>query len=96
MPTLESYYESHTSDGFMIIAIEAGDAQADVLPFVQTYGLKFQVWLDPQNASLAAFRNQNLPNSFVIDRSGIVRYAWTGEISRAMLEKSVTPLLKKD
>lgn len=96
MPTLESYYESHASEGFTIIAIEAGEAKKDVLPFVESYGLSFQIWLDPHNASLQAFRNQNLPNSFVIDRDGIVRYAWTGEISRAMLEKFVTPLLKKD
>ncbi len=96
MPTLESYYESHASDGFMIIAIEAGDAQKDVMPFVQAHGLKFRVWLDPQNASLAAFRNPNLPNSFVIDRSGVVRYAWTGEINRAMLEEYITPLLRAD
>ncbi len=96
MPTLEAYYEKHASDGFMVVAIEAGDAKSNVLPFVQAYGLKFGVWLDPHNASLQAFRNPNLPNSFVIDRSGTVRYAWTGEISEAMLEKFITPLLSKD
>jgi hypothetical protein len=32
----------------------------------------------------------------VIDRSGTVRYAWTGEINQAMLEKYVTPLLTED
>ncbi len=96
MPTLESYYEQHAADGLMIVAIEAGEAQKDVAPFVEAYGLKFAVWLDPQNASLAAFRNQNLPNSFVLDRTGTVRYAWTGEISRAMLEKFVTPLVRQN
>jgi hypothetical protein len=29
----------------------------------------------------------------VIDRQGMVRYAWTGEINLAMLEKYVTPLI---
>ncbi len=96
MPTLESYFEQYASEGFMIIAIEAGESQKDVQPFVQAYGLKFPVWLDPQNASLAVFRNTNLPNSFVLDRSGMVRYAWTGEISRAMLEKYVTPLVRQN
>jgi cytochrome c biogenesis protein CcmG/thiol:disulfide interchange protein DsbE len=93
MPTLASYYQDHASDGLMIIAIEAGESRNDVLPFVQGYGMKFQVWLDPQNASMAVFRNSNLPSSYVIDRTGTVRYAWTGAISRAMLEKYVTPLL---
>jgi cytochrome c biogenesis protein CcmG, thiol:disulfide interchange protein DsbE len=93
MPTLAAYYEDHSSDGLMIIAIEAGESRNDVLPFIQTYGLKFQVWLDPQKASMAVFRNQNLPSSYVIDRTGIIRFAWTGAISRAMLETYVTPLL---
>lgn len=96
MPTLESYYEAHAPEGFLIIAIEAGESQTDVEPFVHAYGLKFPVWLDPQNASLAVFRNSSLPNSFVLDRSGMVRYAWTGEISRAMLEKYVTPLVRQN
>jgi peroxiredoxin len=93
MPTLEAYYESHSAQNFMIIAIEAGDAQETVSQFAQTLGLRFHVWLDPRNASLYAFRNSGLPNSFVIDRTGTVRYAWTGPISRSMLEKYVTPLL---
>lgn len=93
MPTLSAYYNEHTSEGFTIIAIEAGDPVGGVSQFVQTLGLKFPVWLDPDGASLRAFGNGTLPNSYVIDRSGTVRYAWTGEISKAMLEKYVTPLL---
>ncbi len=96
MPTLEAYHEQHASQGLVIIAIEAGDGLENVQPFVQSYGLQFHVWLDPQNASLSAFRNPNLPNSYVLDRSGTVRYAWTGEISRTMLEKYVTPLLNEN
>ncbi len=93
MPTLEAFYQAHAADGLTIIAVEAGETQAEVMPFVQRYGLTFPVWLDPQNASLHAFHNDNLPNSYVIDRSGTVRYAWTGAISRDMLEAYITPLL---
>jgi peroxiredoxin len=96
MPTLSAYYREHTTEGFTIIAIEAGDPGHVVAPFVQSYNLEFPVWLDPNRDSLQAFGNGTLPNSYVIDRSGTVRYAWTGEISKAMLEKYVTPLLKED
>lgn len=96
MPTLAAYYNEHTAEGFMIIAIEAGDPVDGVSKFAQSYGLKFPVWLDPNGASLRAFGNSTLPNSYVIDRAGTVRYAWTGEISRAMLEKYVTPLLAEN
>ena len=93
MPTLSAYYNAHRSEGFTIIAIEAGDAADEVMQFVENHGLNFPVWLDPDGASLRAFGNGNLPNSYVIDRSGTVRLAWTGEISKAALEEYVTPLL---
>lgn len=91
MPTLSAYYNQHSSQGFAIVAIEAGEPAEEVSQFAQSYGLKFPVWLDPNGASLRAFGNGTLPNSYVIDRTGTVRYAWTGEISKAMLEKYVTP-----
>ena len=93
MPTLSAYYNEHNAEGLMIIAIEAGDPIDDVSQFAQSRNLKFQIWLDPNGAALKAFGNGSLPNSYVIDRSGIVRYAWTGEINKAMLEKYITPLL---
>ena len=96
MPTLAAYYNEHNPEGFTIIAIEAGESLESVSQFANDFNLKFPVWLDPDGASLNAFGNGNLPNSFVIDRSGTVRYAWTGEISRVMLEKYITPLLAEN
>jgi len=96
MPTLAAYYNEHTADGFMIVAIEAGDPFEDVSQFAKSYELNFQVWLDPNGAALKAFGNGSLPNSYVIDRSGTIRYAWTGEINKAMLEKYVTPVIKEN
>lgn len=95
MPTLEAYYENHADEGFVIIAVEAGEPKDVVSQFATDYGLQFQVWLDPEGASTRAIGNGNLPNSFVIDRTGTVRYAWTGEINQEMLEKYVTPLLSE-
>ena len=96
MPILAAFYNKHKSAGFTIIAIEAGDFEDVISPFVESNNLEFPVWLDPNGASLRAFGNSTLPNSYVIDRSGIIRYAWTGEINGAMLEKYITPLLTKD
>jgi hypothetical protein len=76
------------------IAIEAGESPVDVAAFVKEYGLGFSVWPDPSQKALEAFRNNALPNSYLIDRSDVVRLAWSGAISREMLEKYVTPLLE--
>lgn len=93
MPTLKKFHDAHSAEGFTIIAVEAGDGKDEVLQFANSLGLTFPIWLDPEGAALNAFKNGSLPNSYVIDRSGTVRYAWTGEISLAMLEKFVTPLI---
>ena len=93
MPTLQAYYEAHALQGLTVIGIEAGEPADEVTQFANSLGLTFPVWVDTETASLTAFRNSGLPNSYVIDRSGTVRLAWIGEISRPMLEKHVTPLL---
>jgi peroxiredoxin len=95
MPTLQSYFEDHHHQGFMVVAIEAGEPASDVAQFAINYSLTFTVLPDPSNNSLVAFHNFSLPNSYVIDRDGLVRLAWNGEIDRANLEKYVTPLVEE-
>lgn len=95
MPTLEGYYRDHHKENFIILAIEAGgDPHDQIVVFAKHFDLSFPVLEDPQGTSLAAFRTQSLPSSFVIDPEGRVKLAWVGAISRAMLEKYVTPMLE--
>lgn len=96
MPTLQAYFEDHHKKGFTIVAIDAGDTVDEIVQFVDDYGLTFPVWPDARMKAIAAFRNQGLPSSYVIDRQGIVRLAWAGAVSRDVLEKYVTPMLKED
>jgi cytochrome c biogenesis protein CcmG/thiol:disulfide interchange protein DsbE len=94
MPTLEAFYQAHQEDGFVTLAINDGDPSDAVATFAREYNLTFPVLLDPMYlATDHAFKTQNLPSSFVIDREGNVRLRWVGEIDRASLEKYVTPLI---
>lgn len=94
MPTLQAFYDKYEKDGFVTIAINDGDPTADVLQFVEDYGLTFPVWLDPTYiATEQAFKTLNLPSSFVIDRDGTTRLMWVGAINRKMLEKHVAPVI---
>jgi thiol-disulfide isomerase/thioredoxin len=95
MPTLQAYYQAHRGDGFVVIAIEDGQPIAEVADYVKELGLTFPVWPDLKWVATEAFRINNLPTSFVIDRSGVVRLTWRGAITREALERYVTPLLKE-
>lgn len=94
MPTLQAYFEAHRQQSFVVIAIEAGEPVDQVQAFARDYGLTFPVWPDPGVQALRLFRNETLPNSYVIDRQGQVRLAWSGAISMQTLEQYVTPLLE--
>ena len=94
MPTLQSFYNRHRDEGFVVIGINDGDPKADVLQFVREYRLTFPIWLDPTYiATEQAFKTLGLPSSFVIDREGTIRLQWVGGISRKMLDQHVTPLI---
>jgi thiol-disulfide isomerase/thioredoxin len=95
MPILQAYYEDYAGKGFSIIAIDAGDPVSEVAKFAKDYGLGFPVWPDLTQKATVAFRNPGLPSSYLIDRQGVVRLAWTGAISRGMLDQYVTPLLEE-
>jgi peroxiredoxin len=94
MPALQSFYDEHRDEGFVVIAINDGDPTPDVLQFAKDYQLTFPVWLDPTYiATEQAFKTLNLPSSFVIDRQGTIRLQWVGGISRRMLDQHVSPLI---
>lgn len=95
MPTLKAYFEGHRRQKFIVLGIEAGEPASEVADFVRAYGLTFPVWPDTAQKALDAFHNDALPSSYLIDRTGRVRLAWTGAINRAALEKYITPLLEE-
>lgn len=95
MPVFNEYYNKYKDQGFEVVAVEAGDPEAQVRAFVEKNELDFTILLDPENQSLITFQNQSLPNSFVIDRRGHLRLAWTGAINMATLEKYITPLVEE-
>jgi peroxiredoxin len=95
MPELQAYYENHVHQNFVVVAIESGEPASTVADFAQGYELSFPIWLDPHGAALEAFKNWDLPSSYVIDQTGMVRLNWTGPVNQMTLEKFVTPLLEK-
>ncbi len=95
MPTLDAYYKDHNSEGFVVVAIEDGEPLEEVAAYARDNNLTFPIWPDIKWVATTAFKTNTLPSTFVIDRTGVVRLAWTGPITRDSLEKYVTPLIKE-
>jgi peroxiredoxin len=93
MPALEAYFQAHKGDGFTLVGINSGDQRDQVVDFKREYDLTFPLWLDPTGLALREFKNNALPSSYVIDKTGTVRFFWMGAVSLEALETYVTPLL---
>jgi peroxiredoxin len=95
MPALQSFYEKHRSEGFVLIGINQEETLEIVEPFVAEFGLTFPIWLDEDYLAEREFNTMSLPSSFLIDRSGRVRLMWVGGVSEIFLEKHVTKIIKE-
>ena len=95
MPTLQAYYNKHRNQDFTLVAIESGDPPGQVAEFTEQLNLTFPIWIDQEMKAIQVFRNQALPSSYLIDKSGTVILAWSGAINQDNLEKYITPLLEE-
>lgn len=95
MPDLQTFYNTHKDQGFVILAINAGDARPEVQSFASSYQLSFPVLLDTQVDVIKRMGIFNYPTSVLIDRNGIVKNIQVGMYPPENLVADVTPLLSK-
>jgi peroxiredoxin len=93
MPTLQSYYDQHKDDGFVVLAVNSQEDSATVNAFLQQTGFTFPVVLDSHAEMMNNYNIRALPTSYVIGRDGSIKYVHAGEINRQQLEAVIGPLL---
>jgi peroxiredoxin len=87
MPSMERLYQELKGKDFEILAvsIDASGANA-VAPFMRKYGLSFPALLDPRATIRGLYGATGVPESFIINREGIVEKVVIGPIDWATPE----------
>jgi len=93
MPALNAYYQKHLGEGFVILAINAGDAPADAAAFAKSYNLAFPVLLDPNVELLDGLQIHSYPTSILIGRDGVIKDIHIGLFTPEQIEAKIGPLL---
>ncbi len=93
LPDLAAYYAAHADEGFILIGVNEQESPATVSRYLAEQGLDFPVVLDGNGVVMARYGVTGLPSSFLINPEGQIVQMWTGMISRATLERAVTPRL---
>lgn len=84
IPTLQAFTreQANVRDGAVVLAVDMQEAQDDITRFLDARSItSLLVLMDEQGAVSDQYGVFNLPVTFVIDRSGIVRYPKYGEVT---------------
>lgn len=95
MPALNDYYLQHADQGFVVLAINAGDPERDVAAFAQDYQLAFPVLLDPHTRLLDSYYIDDYPTTILIGRNGVVEEIHIGKLTGDQIAAKVDPLLRQ-
>ena len=82
MPSLQSLQQKFSDKNFTVIGVSIDDmgSQDRIKDFLQSAGITYTIWLDPNNNFESTFKTIGTPESFLIDRDGIILYHWRGPI----------------
>jgi len=95
MPELDSYYQAHGDDGFVLLAVNAGETRARAAEYLAENNYTFPVLLDEDGAIADYFGGlRGMPTSFILNQAGEVTYQHVGMLTTADLDAHLTPLLQ--
>jgi cytochrome c biogenesis protein CcmG/thiol:disulfide interchange protein DsbE len=86
-PLFESKVSEHAADGLTVVGVLTDDPVEPARDFVATYGADWATVVDPDKAIKTAYRVAARPQSYFVDRSGVVRSIQIGEVNDADFER---------
>ncbi|MGE0441116.1 MAG: TlpA disulfide reductase family protein [Gemmatimonadales bacterium] len=92
MPAMERLYQELGPKGFKIaaVSVDEGDPK-DVLAFADEFGLTFDILHDDDGSVQKAFQTTMFPESFLVDRNGVIvkkaigEHPWASDANRLLI-----------
>ncbi len=94
-PRLVQWQAQHGAAGLQVLGVDTlfQDSRDAVAEFVKEYEVAYPILLDDTGAVAKQWAARQLPRSFVLDRSGLVRFIKIGELTEDDFQSEVLPLL---
>jgi peroxiredoxin len=98
-PKLQNLHGKYAASGLKIVGISEDEAEdkGKIADFASTYGAKFTLAWDADKSIAQSYKPETMPSSFLIDKSGVVRFAHVGyhDGEENDIEKEIRELLDK-
>jgi cytochrome c biogenesis protein CcmG/thiol:disulfide interchange protein DsbE len=86
-PLLEAKLAAHAADGLTIVGVLTDDPVEPARDFVSRYGGTWPTVVDPDKSIKAAYRVAARPQTYFVDRTGVIRSIQVGELTDADFER---------
>lgn len=86
-PLLKQKLSQHQADGLVVVGVLMGDPPEPARDFVDEQGATWPTVIDPDGLARNAYRVVARPQSYFIDRDGILRSIQIGEVRDADFER---------
>ena len=93
-PLFKEKLAAHAGEGLAIVGILMFDSPAPAEDFIAQYGATWPTVDDPDGAIRTAYRAVARPQSYFIDRSGILREIQVGQVTDADFERLYASISK--
>ncbi len=80
-PLLEAKLTQHAADGFTVVGVLTDDPIEPARDFVAKYGADWATVVDPDKTIKTEYRVVARPQTYFVDRSGVIRSIQIGELN---------------
>ncbi|HUQ83589.1 MAG TPA: TlpA disulfide reductase family protein [Gemmatimonadaceae bacterium] len=99
IPFLQTLYDKHRADGLEIVgvSVDARGQDGAIRDFAQEFKMTYPIWRDPDERVQSTFLALGVPASYLIDRTGVLRWKRLGTIhaSDTTLTRALGEALEK-
>lgn len=85
-PLLKQELTAHSADGLAIVGVLTYDGPDDAKAFIAQYGATWPTVQDPDGAIRTTYRVVGRPQSYFIDRDGVLRDISVGEVTESLFD----------
>ena len=92
-PVLEAAWRAYRERGLILIGVDYADTEREALAFIAEFGLTYPNGPDLGTRISQTYRIQGVPETFFVDRSGILRGVYIGPLTEVQLISRIETLL---
>lgn len=89
----EAFWQRHREEGILVVGIAIQDTPDAANQFAKTFGKTYPLGLDNSGKASIDYGVTGVPETFFIDRTGVIRHKENGPMSVELLESKL-PLIK--